>query len=139
MKHFELKWLENYTFVGKTPSGNSAIFDSWGDNDTNPTAPTPMEYMILSLAGCSGMDMVAILRKMKKDLEDFKIELEAQKSDEYPRVWTEVTMKYIFKGKNLDESSISKAIELSQTKYCSVYAMFKRSGVKIDHSFELTN
>ena len=137
MKHYEVKWLENLTFVGKTPSGNSALLDSSVDDANNPTAPSPMEYMILSLAGCTGMDIVSILGKMKKEITDFKIELDAEKGKDYPKVWKEVKMKYIFKGVNLDKASVDKAIELSLTKYCSVYAMFKSSGVKIEYSYEI--
>jgi putative redox protein len=139
MNHFELKWLENFNFVGKTPSNNSIVLDSWGDNDETPSAPTPMELMIIALAGCTAMDMISILRKMRKEIETFKIELDAEKANEHPKVWTEVKMKYILKGIDLDQESITKAIELSQTKYCSVSAMFQRSGVKIDYSFEILN
>jgi len=89
--------------------------------------PSPKPLLLAGLAGCTGMDVVAILRKMGQEWDSFNLEIEAQSSEKHPRVYTEIKINYIFTGKSLSKDKIEKAVNLSQDKYCGVSAMLKSS------------
>jgi putative redox protein len=89
--------------------------------------PTPKPLMLSALAGCTGMDVASILGKMKMPYDSFTIEVEGNLTDEHPRVYDSIHLKYIFSGDSLDLSKIEKAITLSQDKYCGVSAMLGKS------------
>ena len=91
------------------------------------SAPTPMELLLVSLMGCTSMDVVAILEKMKVYDYDYKTGIDFKKAEEHPKIYTEIELTYIFKGKNLPKDKIEKAVMLSQEKYCSVSAMLRKS------------
>ncbi|MBC7194216.1 MAG: OsmC family protein [Caldisericia bacterium] len=137
MQHFELNWIEKMNFEGVTPSNHKISLDASEDAGGENKGPRPMELFIVGLMGCTAMDVISILTKMRKKVDSFKIEVDADKANEHPKVWTNIKLKYILKGENLDEKSVSTAIELSQTKYCSAAATLRRSGANIEYSFEI--
>lgn len=137
MQHFELNWIEKMKFVGETNSKHKITLDASSDVGGEDSGPRPMELFIIGLMGCTAMDVISILSKMKKHVKSFKVEVDAIKADSHPKVWTEINLRYIFEGDDLDEKSVSTAIELSQTKYCSAAATLRRSGAKINYSFEI--
>lgn len=137
MQHFELNWIEKMNFEGVTPSNHKISLDASEDVGGENKGPRPMELFIVGLMGCTAMDVISILTKMRKKVDSFKIEVDADKETEHPKVWTNIKLKYILKGENLDEKSVSTAIELSQTKYCSAAATLRRSGANVEYSFEI--
>lgn len=99
----------------------------------------PMELILVGLMGCTGMDVVSIMRKMKVDFEDFEVEIpEVKRAASHPKVYTYIKLVYKVRGKNIDRSKVEKAVSLSQDKYCSASAMLKAAGVEIDHVIEIT-
>ncbi len=107
--------------------GHHFIIDADETVGGHNRGPRPKPLVLSSLAGCTGMDVVYFLRKMRMDWDTFKLEVEGELSKGYPSVFTEIKLKYIFTGDNLEESKIEKAIKLSQTKYCGVTAMLEKT------------
>ena len=97
-----------------------------GDGGTGK-GPTPMENLLLALAGCTGMDVVSILRKMRIPLEELQIDVRGERAADHPRVFTSIHLHYALRGAGLDAQSAQKAVTLSVDKYCSVAAMLKRT------------
>ncbi len=100
-------------------------------------APTPMEMQLMGLAGCGGMDIVSMLKKMRQELTSFDIQVKGERASEAPKVFTKIHLDYRLTGKGLDPASVEKAIQLSYDKYCSVLAMLKPS-VNVSYSFQIT-
>ena len=100
-------------------------------------SPTPMEYLLASAAGCTAMDVIAILRKKRQPLQSFDIEVEATQADEHPHVYTVGTITFIIKGAGVDPKAVERAIDLSQEKYCSASIMLKRAGMDLKTAFRI--
>jgi len=91
---------------------------------------------MLALAGCTGSDVASILAKKRIELDGFDIRITAEETDEHPKVYSSIHVEYVFFGKNLDPSAVERAIELSQTKYCGVTAMFEKA-MEVSHSYRI--
>lgn len=98
--------------------------------------PRPKPLMMFALAGCTGMDVVSILKKMRVEVEDFDIEIQSEMTEEHPKVYSKMHIIYKFKGKDLPQDKIEKAIRLSQDQYCGVSAMYKKA-MEITHEIKL--
>ncbi len=98
--------------------------------------PRPKPLMMLSLAGCTGMDVVSILKKMRVEVEEFNIKIDADLTDEHPKHFTKMHITYIFKGKDLIIEKLKKAIDLSQERYCGVSAVYKKA-MEITYDIEI--
>ena len=98
----------------------------------------PMELILMGVAGCSAMDIVSILRKMRVALTDCSVEAEAKQAEEHPKVFTEIHLRYKFTGNNLQPKDLEKAIELTESKYCGATAMLSKAAT-IAHSYEIVN
>jgi putative redox protein len=109
-------------FEADTPSGHTVQLDS-APKDVPTKGPSPMETVALSLAGCSGMDVVSILEKRRKKLEKFEIRTKAERADDHPKVFTKIDIVYRFKAEGLKLQEAEKAVKLSMDKYCSVSKM----------------
>jgi len=94
------------------------------------------ELLLLSLAGCTASDVVSILQKKRVKLDDFEISISADITEEHPKVFTKIDLECVFHGDNIAEKDVERAIELSQTTYCSVTAMLKPA-VEINHSYRI--
>ena len=92
------------------------------------TGPRPKALMLIALAGCTAMDVVSILNKMRMPYDDFNVNVEANKTEEHPVVYTDFKIVYRFRGSALDRGKIEKAVSLSQDRYCGVSAMYKSIG-----------
>ncbi len=123
-----MRHIEGMRFIGETEN-HSIILES--DYLGEQKAPAPMEALLMSLGGCTGMDVVAILRKMRNEPRKFEIEIEGETAQEHPKVYTKVHLKYIFWG--VDYEKAKKAVELSQTRYCPVSAILKRGGTELTY------
>ncbi|WP_452598646.1 OsmC family protein [Pontimicrobium sp. MEBiC01747] len=120
------QWKGKMLFESDNPSGHTVLMDTSEDNGGTNKGLGPKAMMLSSLAGCSGLDVVSILAKMKTEIDDFKMEVEGLLTDEHPKYYHTVTVDYHFYGTNLDESKINKAVNLSVEKYCGVMEMFRK-------------
>jgi len=132
-----LRHVKNMQFLGMTNGGHSVSFDAYPDVGGEATAGTSMEVLLLCLASCTAMDVVAILRKKSQSFDRFEIEVDAEKTEKHPKVFSKITLKYIFSGGTLEEKAVARAIELSMEKFCSVSAMLKRGGVVVEYGHEI--
>jgi putative redox protein len=89
--------------------------------------PRPKPLLLVSLAGCTSMDVISILRKMRVEPEDFRVEAEAEMTEEHPKYYDNIRLKYFFRGKDLPKDKIEKAVNLSQDRYCGVSAMLNKA------------
>ncbi|MHC1703687.1 MAG: OsmC family protein [Tenuifilaceae bacterium] len=127
MKHkIETSWKGNMKFDALV-SGHHVTMDAMPEVGGENSGPRPKELMLASLAGCTGMDVISILRKMKVNVESFNIDIEADLTEEHPRHYTKMHLIYLFKGENLEFEKLKKAVDLSQEKYCGVSAAYRKA------------
>lgn len=133
-----MKQVRGITFVGKTESNHWVTIDGPENFGGSNAGIRPKELILISLAGCTGSDVASILQKKKAKLDGFEINVTAEQNDEHPQVYTKINLEYVFYGKNLSVKDIERAIELSQTKYCSVTAMLQKA-VTIEHTYRIVD
>jgi putative redox protein len=126
-------WQQNLCFEAKTDSGKSIIMDG----NSEGSALTPMESVLLAVGACSSIDVVDILKKSRQDISDCTCELSAERAEDAPRVFTAIHAHYKVKGAKVSEKHLVRAVQLSAEKYCSVMLMLQDK-VKITTSYELT-
>ena len=131
-----IQWLEPMTFIAETGSGHSVIMDGPPDHGGQNLAARPMEMILVGLGGCSAFDVVDILKKSRQPIEDCQINIEAQRADEIPAVFTKIHMHYLIGGRDLSEKQVNRAVELSVEKYCSVVKML-RPNIEITSDYEI--
>ena len=124
----------NDFFVGVTPSGHAQAIET---NSERAGAATPMELLLLALGSCTGVDVISILEKKRQHVTDYRIEVSGERREDFPRSYTELHVKHIVRGHDISEQAVASAIELSDTKYCSVAATL-RGSAKIISSYEIT-
>lgn len=120
-------------FVGISPSGHAQTIET---NSARNSAATPMELLLIALGGCTGVDVISILKKKRQHVTDYRIEVSGERRADFPRSYTRMHVKHIVRGRGVSEQAVARAIELSETKYCSVAATL-RSGVEIVTSYEI--
>ncbi|HUU29746.1 MAG TPA: OsmC family protein [archaeon] len=130
------RWVEGLQFVGNPPSNHAITMDGSEKGGGANSAVHPGELVLLALAGCTGMDVISILKKMRVEVADFEVRIEAEAAEEHPKAWKNIKLSYFVAGKDIPEDKLKHAIELSQDKYCSVSATL-RSQVEIDYDFEI--
>ena len=135
-KKIVLSWKGNFRFEAKTEKGLSVNFDAPAKYGGEDTAPTPMETVLASLAGCTSFDVLTILKKKRQNISSYSVETEAEINEEPPEVFTKIHIKYIVTGKNISKEAVERAIQLSYDKYCSVGAMLKKTA-EITTSYEI--
>ncbi len=132
----KIQQIKGLTFASKGETNHWVVMDSEKKYGGEYAASKPMELILMSLGGCFGMDVVSILGKMRVSIDDLVITVKAEQSEEHPKVFTKIVLTYTFFGKSIDEENVKKAIELSRTKYCPVYAMLIKSA-QIDYSYQI--
>lgn len=120
------KWLGNMRFESTNPSGHNLFIDAGEENGGQGEGYRPKALMLSGLAGCSGLDVAALIKKMKLNVEDFNIEIEANLTDEHPKYYDKVAMHFYFYGDDLNEKKLQRAVDLSIEKYCGVMEMFRQ-------------
>ncbi len=129
-----LRYAGGEAFVAESPSGH-AIVTSFAHDKV--TAPTPMELLLIALGGCTGADVVGILEKKRQQVTGYEIEVLGTRREEHPRIYTEIEVVHRLRGRALDEKAVAHAIELSESKYCSVSAMLGASAaIKMRYEIE---
>lgn len=120
------QWKGNMLFESDNPSGKTVLIDTSPENGGNNEGLSPKAMMLSSLAGCSGLDIISILNKMKVTIDEFKMDVSGELTDQHPKYYHSVTLDYHFFGTNLDEKKIQRAVDLSVETYCGVMEMFRR-------------
>ena len=123
----------NDFFVGITPSGHAQTIET--DSHRN-SAATPMELLLLALGGCTGVDVIDILKKKRQHVTDYRIEVHGDRREEFPRAFTKLYVKHVVSGRAVSKRAVARAIELSDQKYCSVAATL-RGTAEIVTSYEI--
>ncbi len=131
-----VKWLDNMSFVGESPSGHSVVMDGPPEAGGRNLGVRPMEMLLLGLGGCSSFDIVSMLKKGKQDLVDCEVEISAERADSEPKVFTKIHLHFVLSGNNLSEKRVARAVELSAEKYCSASIMLGKTA-KVTHDFEI--
>ena len=125
-QEINLEWLENMAF--KTiVNGHELVLDASQEGGGQDRGPRPKILMMVALAGCTGMDVVSILRKMRVEVEGFNVRVEGELTDEHPKHYTSMKVIYEFKGKDLPMEKLEKAVNLSEERYCGVNATYKKA------------
>ncbi|HAA85909.1 MAG TPA: osmotically inducible protein C [Kosmotogaceae bacterium] len=124
---FSMKRIGSMTFHARTPSGHDVIVDTKREFGGNECAATPMELVLVALMGCTSMDVVSILEKMKVEGYNMEVVVESEKAEQHPKAYTSIELTYRFRGEDLPKEKIMKAVNLSQDKYCSVSAMLGKA------------
>ena len=119
-------WKENMLFESDNPSGHSVLIDTSSENGGENKGLGTKALMLSSLAGCSGLDVVSLLKKMRAEVADFKMVAHAELTEEHPKYYHKVAVEYHFYGSNLQEDKINKAVKLSIDQYCGVMEMFRQ-------------
>jgi putative redox protein len=123
----------NDFFIGVTPSGHAQAIETDSDR---ASAATPMELLLIALGSCTGVDVMSILKKKRQHVTDYRIEVSGERREDYPRSYTRLYVKHIVHGRGVSEAAVASAIELSDTKYCSVAATL-RGSAEIVKSYEI--
>lgn len=131
-----LKWAGEAAFIGLTSGGHTVVMDGPPEGGGRNLGPRPMELLLLSMAACSTYDVVSILKKTRDDIRDCEVIINASRADEYPKIFTDIHLKFIITGKDVKEKNVKRAIELSAEKYCSASIMLGAMA-NITHDYEI--
>ena len=129
-------WQDHRTFVGESGSGHTVVMDGAPEHGGRNLAARPMEMLLLAMGGCSAFDVVNMLERARQPLERLELEIEAERAEDVPQVFTRIHMLYRAFGKNLLEAQVRHAIDLSVTKYCSASLMLGKTA-EITYDLEL--
>jgi len=132
----KVKWIEDVMFVGESGSGHSVIMDGAPDAGGRNLGFRPMEMLLLGLAGCSAFDVVLILKRGRENVTDCVVEVDADRAETDPKVFTNVRMRYVVTGKGLDTNKVERAVKLSEEKYCSASAIIAKTA-QMSHTVEI--
>jgi putative redox protein len=131
-----IKLSEGVTFVAESGSGHAVVVDGSPDVGGRNLGARPMEMVLMGTGACSAIDVVLILRKARQAIEDCVVELEADRAENEPKVFTRIRMHYVITGKGLNPAQVERAIKLSKDKYCSASAMLAKTA-EITADFEI--
>lgn len=138
MKHrVESAWKGNMKFDTEV-NGHHFFMDQAGENGDD-SGPRPKPLMLAALAGCTGMDVISLLKKMRQEIEIFNVIVEGDTQEEHPTAFVKMHLIYEFRGKDLDIEKIEKAINLSMERYCGVTEVYRRAKVELSHEIRILN
>jgi putative redox protein len=132
----KITYIKGLQFIGDSSSGHAIVMDGDPSVGGHNTGPRPMELLLLGAGGCSGMDVISILKKKRQEVTGLEIRVKGKKAEDYPKKFTHITLEFIVKGRDISEEAVKKAIELSMNKYCSVKATLD-GAVKIGFSYKI--
>ncbi len=125
-------------FSGTASSGHSLLMDADDAAGGHNTGFRPMELLLVGFGGCTGMDVISILRKKRQTIARLEMNVKGEKSEDYPKIYTKIHIEYVVTGKDIKADAVERAIELSLGKYCSVGATLAKAGT-ITHSYRIVN
>jgi putative redox protein len=132
----KITYIKGLQFIGDSSSGHAIVMDGDPSVGGHNTGPRPMELLLLGAGGCSGMDVISILKKKKQEVTGLEIKVKGKKAEDYPKKFTHITLEFIIKGRDISEEAVKRAIELSMNKYCSVKATLE-GAAKIGFSYKI--
>lgn len=132
-----IDWTGDASFKATSGTGHSVQMDGPPDHGGKDQGPRPMEMLLMGLGGCSSFDVMSILQKSRQDVTDCHAELEAERADAVPSVFTKIHLHFVVTGNNLKDNLVKRAVSLSAEKYCSASIMLESAGVDITHSYEI--
>jgi len=128
--------IQEMQFSGRATSGHTLIMDADETAGGHNAGFRPMELLLVGFGGCSGMDVISILRKKRQSVSGLEINVHGEKTEDYPKIYKKVHIEYVVRGKGIEKESVERAIKLSLDKYCSVGATLARAGT-ITHNFRI--
>lgn len=128
--------VKDMQFSGTSTSGHTLTMDADNNFGGHNAGFRPMELLLVGFGGCSGMDVISILRKKKQQVTAFEIRVKGEKSDTDPKIYKEIHIEYVVTGKDVEKEAVERAISLSLKKYCSVGATLAKAGT-ITHSYRI--
>ncbi len=131
-----IKWVDGAMFVGESGSGHAVVIDGPPEAGGRNLGIRPMEMVLTGLGACTAFDVVSILKKSRQKVIDCRVELDAERAKEVPKVFTRIHIHFVLTGQSLKAAAVERAIELSAAKYCSATIMLARC-VEISHDFEI--
>lgn len=132
-----IKWMDGAMFVGESGSGHTVVMDGPEDLGGRNLGPRPMEMLLLGTGGCASYDVLSMLKKSRQKVVDCRVEIDAQRADTVPAVFTSINLHFVVTGVGLKETQVKRAVELSAEKYCSASIMLGAAGVEMSHSYEI--
>lgn len=134
-----INWVGDAMFIGESGSGHAVVMDGPADAGGRSLGIRPMEMMLIGMGGCASFDVVLILRRSRQAVTGCRAELQAERADGIPAVFTKINIHFVVSGDNLTEAQVKRAVDLSAEKYCSASIMLARAGVEITHSHEISS
>ncbi|OQX88879.1 MAG: hypothetical protein B6D65_05255 [candidate division Zixibacteria bacterium 4484_93] len=131
-----LKNTDGLTFIAKGESNHYLVLDTNPAVGGSDAASQPMELMLISLGGCTGMDVVSILKKKRVDFDSLEINVDAERATEHPKVFTKIDVEFVVRGDNIPAEAVERSIFLSATKYCPASAMLRKTA-KIEYRYKI--
>jgi putative redox protein len=131
-----VKWIEAASFIAESESGHAIVMDGSPEFGGRNLGVRPMEMLLMGMGGCTAFDVVMILNKARQDIVDVVVEMQATRADAIPKVFTEIHVHFIVKGRELNEKQVKRAVELSAEKYCSASIMLGKTA-NITHDYEI--
>ena len=131
-----ITWVQDALFVGESGSGHTITMDGSPDVGGRNLAARPMEMVLIGMGGCTAIDVASMLKKQRQDVRNIIVELEAERAEDHPKVFTTVKLVYRVRGKKLNRALVERAVSLSDEKYCSATAMIRKSA-KVTHEIVL--
>ena len=131
-----ITWLEDMTYVAQSPSGHALVIDGPPELGGHNLGPRPMELLLMGMGGCTAIDVVNILRKARQELRGCELQIDAERADSDPKVFTTIQVHFILTGKSLSAKHVERAIHLSAEKYCAASIMLGKTA-QISHTFEI--
>lgn len=132
-----VKWVDGAMFLGESGTGHTVVMDGAAEQGGRNMGPRPMEMLLIGMGGCSAYDVMAMLRKSRQKVVDCEAQIEAERADAVPAVFTKIHIHFVITGVDLKESHVARAVSLSAEKYCSASIMLAAGGVEISHSYEV--
>ena len=136
VKKVAVRWIDGMEFETETGSGHKGVIDAGVHAGGKNHGPSPMELLLVGMAGCTGIDVVDILRKKRLNFTGVEVRVEGTRAETHPMVYTDIDVVYTVRGKNIPESAVEQAIRLSEDKYCSAGVMLGKTA-KIKHRYEI--
>ena len=136
MSGARIKYIDGMQFIGEADSGHAIVMDGSREVGGNDTGLRPTELLLIGTGGCSGMDVISILKKKKQKVTGLEILVNGKKADDYPKKFTEINIEFVIKGSNISEEAVKRAVQLSMDKYCSVKATLEGSAT-INYTYRI--
>jgi putative redox protein len=123
----KISWVEGALFVAESGTGHTFTMDGAEDVGGRDLGPRPMEVLLMGMGGCTAIDVVSMLKKQRQDITGVEVAMTAERASDYPKVYVDVKLTYTVRGRKLNKALVERAVTLSDEKYCSATAMFKKT------------